>query len=276
MLPDPALASLTEHVRWCRPTNRSPIDGLAPSTYTRRSMADADDALDAFPEDWQRGLAVVAHPDDMEYGAAAAVARWTAQGKQIAYVLVSDGEAGISSIEPERAGPIRRDEQIASCEVVGVDDVEFLGWPDGTIVEGLDLRAALTETIRRHRPEIVLSINFRESWGPGSWNHADHRAVGRGLLDAVRDAGNPWVFSDRGTPWDGTRFVAFSGSPQPTHAVDTTDTFDIGVRSLATHRVYLDNLGGDMSSPETFLRPAAEAAGTRLGTTLAATFEIVG
>ena len=56
--------------------------------------------LETFPEDWERGLAVVAHPDDMEYGAAAAVARWTAQGKRIAYVLVTDGEAGISTMPP--------------------------------------------------------------------------------------------------------------------------------------------------------------------------------
>lgn len=232
-------------------------------------------SLEAFPEDWERGLAVVAHPDDMEYGAAAAVARWTAQGKQFAYVLVSDGEAGIASMDPAAAGPIRRREQEASCAVVGVDDVTFLGSPDGTIVEGLELRADLAAEIRRHRPEVVVSINFRDSWGPSSWNHADHRAVGRSLLDAVRDAGNPWVFSDRGLAWDGVRFVAFSGSPQPTHAVDTTATFDLGVRSLAAHRAYLENLGGDMSSPDGFLRAAAEAAGAEFGVDLAATFEVV-
>jgi len=233
-------------------------------------------ALEVFPEDWERGLAVVAHPDDMEYGAAAAVARWTRQGKQFAYVLVSDGEAGIASMDPAEAGPIRRGEQEASCSVVGVNEVTFLGWPDGAIVEGLALRADLTAEIRRHRPEVVVSINFRDSWGPGSWNHADHRAVGRALLDAARDAANPWVFTDRGDPWDGVRLVAFNASPEPTHAVDTTDTFDVGVRSLAAHRTYLENLGGDMSSPEGFLRAAAEAAGSEFGVGLAATFEIIG
>ena len=97
--------------------------------------------LERVPEDWERGLAVVAHPDDMEYGAAAAVARWTGQGKWIGYVLVTDGEAGIASMPPEQAGPIRREEQIASCREVGVTDVEFLGLPDGVVVEGLELRA---------------------------------------------------------------------------------------------------------------------------------------
>jgi LmbE family N-acetylglucosaminyl deacetylase len=232
--------------------------------------------LETFPEDWERGLAVVAHPDDMEYGAAAAVARWTAQGKHIAYALVSDGEAGISTMSPAQVGPLRRSEQIASCQVVGVTDVEFLGWPDGGIVEGLELRADLAAAIRRQRPDVVLSINFRDSWGGPSWNHADHRAVGRALLDAVRDAGNPWIFPDRGDAWDGVRFVAFSGSPQPTHAVDTTDTFTHGVRSLEAHRVYLDHLGGDMASPNEFLQGAARAAGEHLGVEFAASFEIIG
>ena len=232
--------------------------------------------LEPMPEDWDRGLAVVAHPDDMEYGAAAAVARWTAQGKWIGYVLVSDGEAGIASMAPERAGPIRREEQRASCAVVGVTDVEFLGRPDGSIVEGLDLRADIAEAIRRHRPDVVLSINYRDSWGGSSWNHADHRAVGRSLLDAVRDAANPWMFAGRGEAWDGVRTVAFNASPAPTHAVDITGTFETGLRSLECHRTYLENLGGDMASPAGFLRDAATNAGAQLGVTLAATFEIVG
>lgn len=231
--------------------------------------------LEAVPEDWDRALAVVAHPDDMEYGAAAAVARWTGQGKWVGYVLVSDGEAGISTLPPEECGPLRRREQIASCAVVGVTDVDFLEWPDGAIVEGLELRADLAAAIRRHRPDVVLSINHRDSWGGPSWNHADHRAVGRSLLDAVRDAANPWSFPDRGEAWT-ARWVAFGGSPQPTHAVDVTDTFDVGVRSLECHRAYLDALGGDMASPESFLRGGAEAAGERFGVPLATTFELIG
>ncbi len=236
---------------------------------------DAPPPLEAFPEDWDRALAVVAHPDDMEYGAAAAVARWTAQGKHVAYVLVSDGEAGISTMAPAEVGPLRRDEQRASCAAVGVDEVEFLGHPDGAIVEGLSLRADLAAAIRRHRPDVVLSINHRDSWGGPSWNHADHRAVGRSLLDAVRDAANPWCFPDRGEAWGGVRFTAFNASPEPTHAVDVTATFETGLASLACHRTYLDALGGDQASPEGFLRQSAAGAGERLGVALAATFEVI-
>jgi LmbE family N-acetylglucosaminyl deacetylase len=180
-----------------------------------------------------------------------------------------------NDLPPAEAGPIRRQEQHGSCAVVGVDVVEFLGHPDGTIEEGLRLRADLTAALRRHRPDVVLSINFRDSWGGPSWNHADHRAVGRSLLDAVRDAGNPWVFPERGEPWGGVRFVAFNASPQSTHAVDVTDTFDAGVRSLECHRAYLEHLGTDMGSVDEMLREAAEATGPRLGVPLATAFEVV-
>lgn len=231
--------------------------------------------LEPVPEDWGSALAVVAHPDDMEYGAAAAVARWSGQGKRIAYVLVTDGEAGISTMEPAEVGPVRRAEQVAACRAVGVEDVEFLALPDGLVDEGIGLRHTLCEVIRRHRPDVVLSINFRDSWGGPSWNHPDHRAVGRALLDAVRDAGNPWVFRDAGDMWAGVQFVAFSGSPEATHAVDVTETFDAGVESLSCHEVYLANLGGDMASPDAFLRPAATSIGKDLGVNLAASFEII-
>src|SRR5271155_1627984 len=87
--------------------------------------------MQPIPEDWTRAVAVVAHPDDLEYGAASAVARWTGQGKEVAYVLVTDGEAGIDGMSPEEAGPLRREEEIRSAAVVGVDRVEFLGHADG-------------------------------------------------------------------------------------------------------------------------------------------------
>jgi LmbE family N-acetylglucosaminyl deacetylase len=164
----------------------------------------------------------------------------------------------------------------ASCEAVGVTDLEFLGHPDGMIVESLELRADLAAAIRRHRPEVVLSINFRDSWGGPSWNHADHRAVGRALLDAVRDAANSWFMPQRGPAWAGVRFAAFNGSPQATHAVDVTDTLDAGVRSLECHRLYLDNLAGAMASPAEFLHAAAAATGPRIGVELATSFEVIG
>ena len=230
--------------------------------------------LEVLPEDWSRALAIVAHPDDMEYGAASVVARWTGQGKWVGYVLVSDGEAGIATMPPEQAGPLRRDEQLAGCAVVGVTDVEFLGHPDGSIVEGLALRGDLAAAIRRHRPDVVVSINHRDSWGGRSWNHADHRAVGRALLDAVRDAANPWQFADRGDAWAGVRFVAFNASPEPTHAVDVTETFDLGVESLRAHQAYIGGLGWEHFDAAEFLEGIARPTGSRLRVKYAVAFEV--
>src|SRR4051812_33420316 len=92
------------------------------------------------PEDWSRALAIVAHPDDLEYGAASAVARWTAQGRWIGYVLATAGEAGIDGMDPATAGPLRMDEERTGAATVGVDTVEFLGFPDGVVEPTLSLR----------------------------------------------------------------------------------------------------------------------------------------
>jgi LmbE family N-acetylglucosaminyl deacetylase len=230
--------------------------------------------LETLPEDWDTALAVVAHPDDMEYGAASAVARWTDQGKQVAYLLVTRGEAGIATMPPDEVGKLRAVEQRRSCSVVGVEQLEFLQYPDGLVVEGVELRHDLAAAIRRYRPEVVLSINYRESWGGPSWNHADHRAVGRSLLDATRDAANPWLFRDSGEAWDGVRFVAFNGSPESTHAVDVTDTIDRGIASLECHELYLDALDGH-TDPDPFLRESAAATGERFGCRYAVAFEVV-
>src|ERR671923_1582954 len=120
--------------------------------------------LEPLYEGWQRGLAIVAHPDDLEFGAAAAIARWTGQGKQIVYCLVTSGEAGIDAMAPEQARRVREVEQRAAAAVVGVAVVEFLGQPDGIVEYGMPLRRALARVIRRHQPEIVITTNFRDTW----------------------------------------------------------------------------------------------------------------
>ena len=237
--------------------------------------------LEPVPEDWSRALAVAAHPDDLEYGTASAIARWTGQGKQVSYLLVTDGEAGIDGMAPEQAGPLRRDEEIRSAAAVGVEVVEFLGYPDGLVEADHRLRRYLAAAIRRHRPEVVISINFRESFGGPGWNHVDHRNTGVALLDAARDAGNRWLFTDlvdEGLePWSGVRFVAFGNSPQAGHGVDVTDWIDRGVASLEEHRVYLDGLpeGTLGTDPQGFLRGMAEQTGPSLGVELAVPFEVI-
>jgi LmbE family N-acetylglucosaminyl deacetylase len=229
------------------------------------------------PEDWQRGLAIVAHPDDLEYGAASAIARWTRQGKRITYCLVSSGEAGIDSMAPDQSALVRQEEERRSAAVVGVDTVEFLAHPDGLIEATLVLRRDLATVIRRYRPEVLISINYRDRWA-GTFNHADHRAVGIALVDAVRDAANRWVFPGAGgAPWTGLRFALFGGSPEATHAVDVTDTIDAGVASLKEHRAYLAGLGEGTTGtdPDSFLREMARATGPAIGVDAAVSFELV-
>ncbi|WP_280432782.1 PIG-L deacetylase family protein [Nocardia brasiliensis] len=200
--------------------------------------------MEQVPEDWQRGLVIVAHPDDIEYGAAAAVARWTGQGKDIRYVLVTSGEAGIAGLPPAQSGPLREGEEIASAAGVGVQQVEFLGYPDGRVEETLQLRRDLAAAIRRHRPELVVLFNFGDTWAPGFANSADHRAVGRSALDAIADAGNEWIFPDLTEPPWSARWGAVAG-PKATHAVDVTAHVEQAKASLSEHRRYLEVLSAE-------------------------------
>jgi LmbE family N-acetylglucosaminyl deacetylase len=230
-------------------------------------------------EDWQRALCVVAHPDDMEFGGAAAVARWTGQGKDVVYCMVTSGEAGIDGMDPEECREVREAEQIASAAVVGVHQVDFLRLPDGVLEYGVPLRRAITAVVRRHRPDIVITNNFRDSWGGANLNQADHIATGKATLDAVRDAGNRWVFREQiesgGLPqWGGVREVWAAGSPQSNRGVEITETFDAGVESLRAHRAYIDGLGWADFDPAEFLEGMSRATGSRLGVPHAAGFEV--
>jgi LmbE family N-acetylglucosaminyl deacetylase len=217
---------------------------IALAAYQRQDTDVADQLL-PMPEDWQRALAIVAHPDDLEWGTAGAVAHWTSAGKQVAYLLVTRGEAGIDGIPPERAGPLREAEQRAAAAAVGVHTVQFLEHHDGVIEYGTALRRDLALAIRRYQPELLITINHRDQWAPGSWNTPDHRAVGRAVLDAAADAGNKWIFppgQDEPPVWDGVRWVAVSASPEPSHAVDISAQQERAITSLAAHHSYLRGL----------------------------------
>jgi LmbE family N-acetylglucosaminyl deacetylase len=237
--------------------------------------------LQPLDENWQRALAIVAHPDDLEFGAAAAIARWTKQGKQITYVLLTSGEAGIDGMDPAEAKVTREAEQRASAQIVGVDDVVFLGLPDGVLEYGVDLRRVLAREIRKYRPEFLITNNFRDSWDEdgNALNMSDHIVTGRAVLDAVRDAGNRWVFREQIEEeglekWGGVREVWAGGSPNGKHAVDTTETFDLGVRSLEAHAAYLRGLGSGDFDAEEFLEGFSRQTGARLGTKYATSVEV--
>jgi LmbE family N-acetylglucosaminyl deacetylase len=188
-------------------------------------------------ESWRSAVCVVAHPDDLEYGAASAVARWTGAGKKVAYVLATSGEAGIEGLPPQRCGPLREQEQRASAAVVGVDHVEFLGHRDGTLQADPALR--------------------------------------RATLDACRDAANSWVFTELGPPWRGVDAVYVAGAGNPTHFVDVTATVEAGVASLRCHRAYIEGLGTDFD-PERFVGDVTGFGGMAAGCDNAVLFQRYG
>ena len=226
--------------------------------------------LEPLPEDWDRALAVVAHPDDLEYGAASAVARWTQQGKQVVYVLVTRGETGIDRLPPDECarGAKRRSARARRWSVSPTSSSSVIP----TARSSTGSRCATTSRVRfaRTGPSSSSRSTTTTPGAAGALNMADHRNTGKAVLDAVRDAANPWVFTDTGDAWKGVRMVCESGSPEPTHAVDVTGTLDLGIASLREHRAYLAHVGTD---PE-FLRESAEGVGKLLGTQYATSFEV--
>ncbi len=187
---------------------------------------------------------VVAHPDDIEYGTSAAVSMWTDRDIEVGYLLLTAGEAGMQR-PPEEAGPLRRDEQWRACEAVGVERLTILDFPDGIVEYGIPLRRAIAREIRAFQPDVVISGSgaVHVAWGI---DHADHRAVGLATVDAVRDAGNRWVFPEQIheedlAPWSASWHLLTGTAP--THYLRvSSEGVERAVASLEAHEAYLADL----------------------------------
>jgi LmbE family N-acetylglucosaminyl deacetylase len=164
-------------------------------------------------EERHRILVAMAHPDDVEYSCAAAIAQWVSEGCEVPYLLGTCGEAGMEDPEwtPERTACTREGEQRRAAEMVGVDSVEFLDYPDGRIMYGELLRRDLARAIRRFRPHRIVTLNYDLIIGSRHLNQADHRAFGLAVLDATRDAGARWIFpellNEGLEPWRGVKDI---------------------------------------------------------------------
>ncbi len=229
-----------------------------------------DEKLPLWPTDGiERVLCVVAHPDDMEYGASAAVAAWTAAGIEVRYLLLTRGEAGIDTMHPDACATARMEEQRTGCRAVGVERVDFLEHPDGMLVYGLDLRRDIARVIREFKPDAVLTGTWQVEF-MGMLNQADHRAAGMATLDAVRDAGNRWVFPelvDEGFEPHSPRWLLVTGEDRPTHGVDVTGApVEAGVASLEAHKAYLAALPWH-PAPRDLVEWITTAQGNALGVT---------
>ncbi len=231
-------------------------------------------ALEPLPDaDVHRVLCVVAHPDDLEYGTSAAVATWTRRGVDVAYLLLTSGEAGMQR-PPEEAGPLRAAEQRRACETVGVHDLTILGHPDGMLVYGLDLRRDIARRVREFKPDAVVT-GPSDAEAPYGLEQADHRAAGVAVIDAVRDADNTWVFRELAEAGLGkwhTRWLLIAGHPRPTHALAVDDAaVEAAVASLRCHEAYLADLPWH-PDPAEFIPSMLRGRGASLGVDAAVTF----
>ena len=189
-----------------------------------------------------RILVIVAHPDDVDFGAAGTVARWTDAGIDVSYCVVTNGEAGGSdlSVPRDEMVRVRQSEQTAAAKQVGVHDIHFLGYPDGRVEPTIGLRRDLARVIRLLRPDRVLCPSPDRNYMRMGVSHPDHRAVGSASLDAVYpDSRNPFAFpellaEEKLEPWT-VREVWISGTAAPTHYVDITETFGRKLAALRSH-----------------------------------------
>lgn len=216
-----------------------------------------------------RILAILAHPDDVDFGAAGSVAKWTDSGDEVIYVVLTDGDSGGFDLDvPRRDIPgIRRAEQQAAAEAVGVKDVRFLGYPDGSLSMTTALRRDLARVIRQVRPGRVVCHTPERNWDSVYASHPDHLAAGEATMAAVYpDARNPFahpelLLDERLEPHVVPE-VWLVGSPQPNRYVDITEFYDRKLAAVRCHASQMeDPAGGAPASLERWLRDNAVRGG---------------
>jgi LmbE family N-acetylglucosaminyl deacetylase len=199
-------------------------------------------------------VVVVAHPDDAEFGAAGTVATWVSEGWDVYYVICTDASGGgaddatdVGAQARKVISEIRKAEQRAACEVLGVKDVLFLDYPDGQLQPGYELRRALVRIFRQYRPSRVVCQSPERTWTPVyaiGRHHPDHLAAGQATIAAVYPATqNGWDFPElleEGLLPHKIREVYFMGAPNPNFAVDISEQWEKKVAALRTHASQLE------------------------------------
>jgi LmbE family N-acetylglucosaminyl deacetylase len=199
--------------------------------------------MPALPDDdIDRALVVAAHPDDVDFGAAATVAAWTKAGVAVTYCVITDGQAGGFDPGLDRAEMprIRREEQTRAAREVGVEDLRFLGYVDGELVVTRELVRDLTRVIRQVRPQRVLIQSPERNWERLAPSHPDHLTGGEAATRALFPAcGNPFAFEEllreeALEPWS-PREVWIMEHPTSNHVVEVTDHFEAKMAALMAH-----------------------------------------
>ena len=193
-------------------------------------------------------MAIVAHPDDIEFSCAGSLARWARAGTRVIYVICTSGEVGIASpgMTKEKAAQIREAEQKAAAELVGASEVVFLREPDGLLQPTLALRRKLVREIRKYRPEVVITGDPTIVFSGESYiNHPDHRAAAAAALDAVFPAaGQPNLFeeiAEEGYQAHKVRKVYITAWEKGDTYVNITDTIEIKIAALRSHQSQMND-----------------------------------
>jgi LmbE family N-acetylglucosaminyl deacetylase len=191
----------------------------------------------------ESAMAIVAHPDDIEFGCAGTLARWAKAGARVSYLLCTSGDVGIAKEGMTRAQAmeIREAEQRAAAAVAGATEVIFLREPDGMVEATLDLRRKLVREIRRFRPEVVITGDPQMLWAGDNYiNHPDHRAVALAAVDAIFPAaGQPNLFEElavEGLTAHKVRKVFINNWREGNHYVAIDETIDLKVAALKEHK----------------------------------------
>jgi LmbE family N-acetylglucosaminyl deacetylase len=227
-----------------------------------------------------RLLVVTAHPDDVDFGAAGTIATLTDAGVEVAYCIVTDGDAGGFDPEIPRSEipRIRREEQTAAAKELGVVELNFLGYPDGALVASLELRRDISREIRRFRPDVVMCQNPQRDFNRIYGSHPDHLAAADAAISAVYpDARNPFTFTElmaEGFEPHSAWQVWMMGGPTPNKWVDTTDHFDRKIRALLCHASQLPDPDGMQVRIRAWNEAVAASGGLPAGRT-AELFQVV-
>lgn len=223
----------------------------------------------------ERAAMIVAHPDDPDFGAGGTLALWTAAGAHCTLVIVTDGSKGTSdrSLLPHELIATRKEEQRAAARVLGVQEVLFLGRPDGEVVADLELRRLITRVLRELRPDTVITHDPGRLYYDSYVNHPDHRAVGQATLDAIyptaRDHLNyPEHLADGLEPHK-VKTVLLTGAVSPDYFVDISTTFELKLAALREHKSQI----GDLDSLADRLRSMHKTLGGDRGMELAEAFK---
>jgi LmbE family N-acetylglucosaminyl deacetylase len=194
------------------------------------------------PSGVERALVVTAHPDDVDFGAAGTVAAWVKAGVEVAYCIVTDGDAGGSdrAMSRQDMAKLRREEQRAAANEVGVTSVTFLGYPDGRLSSTIELRRDVSRVVRQFRPERLLCQSPERSWERIGASHPDHLAAGEAATCAAYpDARNPFAHPElleEGLEPFAVKELWLMAAPRSNRAVDVTATFEKKISALLNHK----------------------------------------